>query len=265
MRFCGIIIAWWAPGRTCVGRASHSLEMGMLGVPARRFEPELLDGPLDDSEELSGNLRDMALANRLLLSNHAVLRRIERWLAAWPADKTATILDVATGAGELPSALARWAARRGRRIRLLASDMNHAIVCIARRTLEPCGASLIRHDALQMPFADQSVEVVTSAFSLHHFAPRAAARLLREMARVARLGVVVSDLRRSYAGYWGARLLALGSANRLSRHDGPLSVLRAYTPDEARAMLDTAGIEGCVRAEPVFRLMVTLEQTSLAP
>ena len=128
-----------------------------------------------------------------------------------------------------------------------------------RRTLWSWPIDLVHHDALRMPFADASVEIVTCAFALHHFSPRMATGLLCEMARVARIGVIVTDLRRSHAAYWGARLLARGMNNRLTRHDGPLSVLRAYTPVEVRSWMARAGLRGIVCAEPVFRLMITIE------
>jgi hypothetical protein len=87
-----------------------------------------------------------------------------------------------------------------------------------------------------------------------------AAGLLCEMARVARIGVIVTDLRRSHAAYWGARLLALGITNRLTRHDGPLSVLRAYTPAEVRSWMARTELRGMVCAEPIFRLSITVEK-----
>ena len=53
--------------------------------------------------------------------------------------------------------------------------------------------------------------------------------LLREMARVARLGVVVNDLDRTRLGWIGAWLIGhLLTGNRYTRYDAPLSVLRAY-------------------------------------
>jgi SAM-dependent methyltransferase len=229
-------------------------------VPAQRFDRELLDGQIDDAEEVRANLRDMALANRLLLSNRAILRCIGIWLAQVPAGQSVTMLDVATGAGGLPRAIRAWARRTGRQVRLLASDVDRTVIGIARQTLRLRNVDLIQHDALHMPFADGSIDVVTCAFALHHFRPGAAIALLLEMARVARLGVVVSDVRRSYAGYWGARVLAWGTANRLSRHDGPLSVLRAYTPGEVQALIAAAGMDGIVRAEPVFRLVIAFER-----
>ena len=66
--------------------------------------------------------------------------------------------------------------------------------------------------------------------------PDEAVRLLREMARVARLGVVVNDLDRSRLGWVGAWLLGhLLTGNRYTRHDAPLSVRRAYRADEMAA------------------------------
>lgn len=235
----------------------------MRRVPARRLEPELLDAHIEDSTELRENLRDMARANRLLLSNRSVLRRIKEWLAHVPAVAPITILDVATGTGELPRAIAAWAHSAGRRVHILASDREPAVLATAQRELRYWPIDLARHDALRMPFGDASVEIVTCAFALHHFSPGGAAGLLCEMARVARTGVIVTDLRRSHAAYWGARLLAIGINNRLTRHDGPLSVLRAYTPSEVRPMIARAGLRGIVCAEPIFRLMMTVEPAHL--
>ena len=226
----------------------------------RRIEPELLDGQIEDSPELYENLRDIARANRLLLSNRGVLRRVEAWAARVPAHLAITILDVATGAAELPRALAAWTRDNGRRAHIVASDREQSIAAMARRESRGWPINVARHDALRMPFADASVDIVTCAFALHHFSPPAVAGLLREMARVARIGVIVTDLRRSYAAHWGARLLALGVRNRLSRHDGPLSVLRAYTPSEVEAILGEAGLRGMVRAESIFRLVITVEK-----
>lgn len=236
--------------------------MRIRRVPAQRFERELLDGRIDDRQALRRNLQDMALANRLTLSNRSVLRRIDGWLGALPGHGPATILDVATGAGALPVAIRRWAGTRGYQVKLVASDGDRAVVGIARQMLRPWDAELVQHDALHMPFADNSVDIVTCVFSLHHFVADAAVRLLREMARVARVGVVVSDLRRTYGGYWGARLLALAPVSPLSRHDGPLSALRAYTVAEAQQLVEAAGINsGCVFAEPAFRLLVIMDKT----
>ena len=91
-------------------------------------------------------------------------------------------------------------------------------------------------DGRTLPYPDRSFDVAHTSLVLHHLAPDAAVALLREMGRVARLGVVVNDLDRSRLGWIGAWLLGhLLTANRYSRIDGPLSVRRAYRAEEMAA------------------------------
>jgi hypothetical protein len=63
------------------------------------------------------------------------------------------------------------------------------------------------------------------------------------MARVARRGVIVNDLSRGRLALAGARVMtSLLTRHRLTRHDGPLSVQRAYTIKEMRAFIVVAGL-----------------------
>ena len=87
--------------------------------------------------------------------------------------------------------------------------------------------------ALELPFGDRSIDVVMCSQVLHHFSHPGAVELLREMDRVARVRVIVSDLRRSRiaaAGLWLASFPLRFHA--VSRHDGVVSVMRGFTPEE---------------------------------
>lgn len=223
-------------------------------VPAQRFDEELLDAHPTDLPLLAANLRDMGLAHRWLGGERSLRRQIAHWLPLFPLGYRPTVLDVATGGADGALALHRWQPR----LRLIASDVDAAILALARRRVAEQPIALLCHDALALPFADRSVDIVTCAQSLHHFG--AAVQVLRELARVARVGVVVSDLRRSWGGYWGAQLLAFCTPNPLSRHDGPLSMLRAYTRHEAQHLLAQAKLDGHVRHEPLFRLSLVIQQ-----
>jgi hypothetical protein len=67
--------------------------------------------------------------------------------------------------------------------------------------------------------------------------------VLAEMWRVARHAILVVDLERSRVAYLGTWLATRTVArNRLTQHDGPLSVLRAYTATEAAELAATAGL-----------------------
>ena len=100
---------------------------------------------------------------------------------------------------------------------------------------------LARADGRELPWTDGAFEIVSCCLALHHFPPVEAARVLREMWRVASGGIVVTDLTRSYPAYVGTWLATRTVAsNVLTRHDGPLSVLRAYTPQEMRELAAAA-------------------------
>ncbi|HJZ48523.1 MAG TPA: methyltransferase domain-containing protein, partial [Roseiflexaceae bacterium] len=133
------------------------------------------------------------------------------------------------------------------------------VLRLARRA--GAGFPLIQHDALAVPLHDASVDFVTCSLALHHFDPPAAVALLRELCRVARRGLIVNDLRRDRLAYWGAQLLALGPWHAMARHDGPLSVLRAYTLDEARALVEQAGVANAsVETRPLFRMLIVVQK-----
>ena len=110
---------------------------------------------------------------------------------------------------------------------------------------------------VSLPFANNSFDIVTCSLALHHFDPAGAVLVLREMDRICRNGFIVNDLRRGVVGY-GATWVAshLTTRNRLTRHDAPLSIRRAYTPAELRSLLDEAGVERVdVKLLPWFRMV----------
>jgi hypothetical protein len=101
-----------------------------------------------------------------------------------------------------------------------------------------------------------AVDVVISSLTLHHLDEAAAARHLAEMDRVAGRGFVMNDLARSRTAYGLVWLVTrLFTVNRMSRHDGPVSVQRAYVPDELRALCEKAGLFDVriVRYPPLLR------------
>lgn len=223
----------------------------------RSSAAELLDQPDHDQAALADNLQDLRELDRYLGGTVLTWRALRPLLHELPRGSQATLLDVATGGADGPRGLVARARRAGYELRPFASDRLADVLWLARAA----GASfpLIQHDALAIPLPDRAVDFVTCALALHHFEPPAAAALLRELSRVARRAVIVNDLRRSRAAYWGARLLALGPWHAMARHDGPLSVLRAYTPAEARALADQANLPHAhVASRALFRMIITI-------
>ncbi len=202
---------------------------------SRRSEDlELLDLGRVTGPELRTNLADLARLNRLpggMGASRAAIRRLV-------PSGGAAILDVGTGSADLPMAFAA----EGWSVRALESDP--AVAAIANeRVRRQTRVTVVEGDASSLPFEDGSVDVAHASLLLHHLEPRAAVGALREMSRVARVGVVINDLRRGWLPLLatGVAVATLGRC-RTTRHDGLLSVRRAYTMAELDGMLADAGL-----------------------
>jgi ubiquinone/menaquinone biosynthesis C-methylase UbiE len=203
---------------------------------------ELLDGPLNDPVTLTANLRDLRRVNRWL----GGVRLSEDAIDALAAHRQGlTVLDVGTGGADIPLALLERARKRGRGLTIVGLDSRPEILAAAALAnpglATTDGLELHVGDGRSLPYPDRSFDVAHVSLVLHHLTPEGAVELLREMARVARLGVVVNDLDRGRLAFTGAWLIShLLTANRYTRHDAPLSVQRAYRATEMVALLRDA-------------------------
>lgn len=233
-------------------------------TPPRSREMELIDVGAPSRQDLVANLQDMSVANRLMGTSARVVELLQRLLADGATGGTLSLLDIGTGGADVPLEVIRWADQTGVRLRVIISDVSGEVLSIAKDNVLHCVKNhrihapvLLRHDATKVPFEASSVDLVTCCNTLHHLARDEAIAVLREAERVSRLGFVVLDVRRSLFTYWASRLLATFLCrHRLSRHDGPLSVLRSYTPSEMAIL----AIEAAV---PCFEIHAHLWQVAV--
>ena len=196
-------------------------------APRRRRGVEVLDDPATDPALRARSLRDVTRSNVLLGGRRAVLSELARVL---PELGTAcTLLDVGTGLADIPDAARRTASRRGVALTAFGVDEAETLARVTGTLLDGSACA----DARRLPFADSSIDVVTCSQVLHHFEDAEIPSVLRELHRVARRRVIVSDLRRSWLAACGFWLVAwpLGF-HPVTRHDGFVSVLRGFTSEE---------------------------------
>lgn len=211
---------------------------------------ELLDGSAADAAELDRNLRDLAALNRLPGGTRTSLEGV---LALAHRSTDLRILDVGTGLGDLPLAFAR------RGWRTVALDTHPQVLEAARlaATHEPL-VEVVEGDGRSVPYPDRAFDISHCSLLLHHLDPPDAVVVLREMARVARRGVVINDLRRGLLPFvaTGVAVALLGRC-RATRVDGLTSVRRAYTLAELDKLLAEAGLEVGWRSSTFMPRVVT--------
>jgi 2-polyprenyl-3-methyl-5-hydroxy-6-metoxy-1,4-benzoquinol methylase len=221
-------------------------------APARRRGTELLDDPAADAALATRSLRDVARANWWFGGTSAVIAELRPVLRTAGKDTALTLLDVGTGAGDIPALARRVAMHSGVRLETVGVELTPALAAASTAR----GGHAIAADARTLPLADASVDVVTCSQVLHHFEAADAAMLLAEMTRVARIRVIVADIRRTWAaaiGLWAASW-ALGF-HPVSRHDGVLSVLRGFRAHElADTVLAATGRTPVVHNRRGFRV-----------
>jgi SAM-dependent methyltransferase len=225
-------------------------------TPPRKRGFEFLDLPDLDPDVVTRSLADVVRANALFGGLTSAIDEVKNALKDVPPK--ATLLDVGTGLADIPCRAREVARQAGIELTTVGLDWAPELACANRSalTFSVCG------DALRLPFADQAFDIVMCSQVLHHFADMDALRLLREMNRVARVRVIVSDIRRSWiaaAGLWLASFPLRFHA--VSRHDGVVSVMRGFTPEE---LVDTVK-EAIARKPTVGRRRAFRVTTSWAP
>jgi 2-polyprenyl-3-methyl-5-hydroxy-6-metoxy-1,4-benzoquinol methylase len=216
----------------------------------RRRGVEILDDPTVDPVVRVRSTRDIVWSNRWLGGQRAAVRAIGDIIGGLAP--RATLVDIGTGLADIPVGATTVAQDAGVALTTIGVDGAAALLAAARGRV----THVVCADARALPFRDGSMDVVMCSQVLHHFDMGEAERVARELTRVARRFVIVSDLRRSWLaamGFWIVSVLF--GFHRVTRHDGVLSVLRGFTPGELRTLVVRAtGVVPTVARRLGYRL-----------
>jgi SAM-dependent methyltransferase len=242
---------------------------------------EVLDSPGADPALVRRMLTDIARANRWLGGVSALEMGLRFLLGNTPHPDPITLLDVGTGAGDLPLAARRWGARHGFDIRPVGVERHPAAAQLAHEQgvvcVVACGSALpFREDAtgdrrqataaeihvvrrpLPVTRREAGIDLVLISQLLHHFDDHAAVTLIREAAGVARHGVILTDLRPMPGAALGFRLAGwmLGFHDS-TVHDGIVSISRGRSAQALGQLAERAGAGNVMtRTLPTARVVV---------
>jgi ubiquinone/menaquinone biosynthesis C-methylase UbiE len=195
----------------------------------RKVIPELLDTDAGTPAEIATSLSDLRRINRWfggLATTQALLERV----APKQELRSLSVLEVAAAASEVPEVVRTNLQKRGIEIDVTLLDRSATHFGKSSN-----GSRAVVADALALPFADASFDIVCSCLFVHHLVPYEVVQFVNEGLRVCRVAVLINDLIRHpihlalvHAGWPIYR-------SRVTRHDAPASVWQAYTVEE---MLD---------------------------
>jgi hypothetical protein len=156
-------------------------------------------------------------------------------------------MDVATGSGDVPTALDARARSAGIRIDWTLCDRSPHALARAEERARDSGMH-VRTACVDVLAASLPAEcdVVISSLFLHHFDPHDAVRILRSMRDAAGMAVGVADLDRTWLGLGLATLGAyVLSRSPVVHFDASASVRAAHARAEVESLARDAGMDGC--------------------
>lgn len=193
----------------------------------RTVIPELLDNDAGSSREVEESLADLRLVNRWFGGASTMCDLLQQ-VAENSRLKAIRMLDVAGASGDIPAVAVEHMRRQGTEL---------CVTLLDRAASHLNGKfQAVLADALALPFGDNTFDVVACSLFLHHLEPSEVDSFVREGLRVARFAVLINDLRR-HPMHLALVYAGLPLFSRMTRHDAPASVRRAYTVAEVREML----------------------------
>ena len=218
----------------------------------RSTEKEMMDLPGNPKALLVEDLRNLRIINRYLGGYRGVIKGLKR-LVGEGRMRRFSLLDVGTGSADIPKVIVQWARNQGIEATVVALEPEPVTAAeAAHQTQHWPEITVIRGDGMALPFQAASFDFVLASQMLHHFTEDKIIVLLKTWSGFARKAILVSDLVRDPLAYYGIRLITrLFMRNEMTRFDGPLSVRRALTIKEWRALFREAAV-GPFRLVSIF-------------
>lgn len=199
---------------------------------------ELLDSDSGTPDEIAGSISDLRRINQWFGGVVTTQSMIE-CVACQTGTKALSVLEVAAGGGDVPRQVNERL--KAAEVRLEVTLLDRASSHLKNRN---SGVRAIAGDALALPFADASFDLVSCCLFAHHLGPEDLLRFVNESLRVCRMAVLINDLIRHplhlalvYAGWPLYR-------SSVTRHDAPASVRAAYTPKEMLKIMEQTKAAG---------------------
>lgn len=228
----------------------------------RAVEHEMMDDFSTGGLELREALQHLRRLNRIFGAASSTLYGVQRlWVEAGKPSRF-SMLDIGAGSGDVNRRILRWADRKQIDLTITLADITEEACEEARQLFhnEP-RIQVRRCDLFDLP--DNSVDAITATQFIHHFAADELPRVMNQMLKASRLGIVVNDIHRHWVPWAAVWLTArVISKNRYIVHDGPLSVAKGFRSedwDKLRQALNVSHKSHMVSAwRPLFRYVVVI-------
>lgn len=227
---------------------------------------EMMDEPCS-RDELRGCLKDLARINRWTLASRPVLFWLDELVSSGAAfPQPLRILDVASGFGDGLRRIEDWARAKSIRVELTGLDLNPDAASIAAEATPAASQIQWVTSDIFAYVPPQPIHLIASSLFTHHLLESDIVRFLRWMENHAEIGWFVNDLSRATIPYHFIRIFTrLARMHPFVQHDAPVSIARAFRPEDWRTICAAAGLadsDVIIRGFKPARLCVSRRKTN---
>ena len=212
--------------------------------------PELLDTDTGTPAEVTAALSDLRHINQWfggIAATQSMIAEVTRKLDV----SSLSLLEVAAGAGYVPQTASARLRSLGVKLQVTLLDRAHSHL----RNIAGYGTSAVAGDALALPFAAKSFDLVSCCLFIHHLEPQQVVQFVNEGLRVCRAAVIINDVVRDRIHLALVYVSLPLYRSHFTHHDAPASVRRAYTIAEMHQMLrQTTAASVEIERHPLFRM-----------
>jgi SAM-dependent methyltransferase len=233
----------------------------MVDFRQRSTQAEWMDDPSVGFDEFRACLVDLARVNVLTLAHRPTLRFLDRLLPLVRAlGRPLEIVDAGSGYGDLLRRIAKWGRHHQIELSLTGVDLNPWSREAALEATPPeLGIEWVTADIFTHA-PTRGVDIVVSSLFTHHLTDELVIEFIRWMEANAHLGWFINDLHRHpfpyHVFHWFAELAGF---HHFVRHDGPVSIARAFVTADWERLLTSAGIErGTAEIQWMFPFRLTV-------
>lgn len=210
----------------------------------RSYEKEWMDDLEVSGELLTQTLKELRIINKFLGGNKVTTNGLEKLLATKSKEQL-TIADIGCGGGDMMRVMANWARQKKLNINFLGIDANPETVRQARENLSDLdNIVVLTQNVFDPSFLENKVDILTCTLFTHHFTDKDLIDLFKVFKEKVKIGFVINDLHRHPLAYYSIKMLT-GAFSRspMVQNDGPLSVLRAFSKQDLKRILDEASVK----------------------
>lgn len=225
-----------------------------IDTSQRSGQTEMMDD-LEMTGDLLGDTLDrLAIINKQLGGNRVSVSGVERLLQEVPKAQEITFMDLGCGDGDMLRVLAEMGRSTGRSFKFIGIDANEYTIEHARScSLDYPEISFQQMDVFSEEMKTMDYDIALCTLFMHHFKNEQIEEILKTLASKARLGIVVNDLQRSKIAYFLFKIYGLSIRNPMIKHDGAISILRAFKRSDLERFSAKIGLPCEIRWKWAYR------------